>query len=484
MKTYLLPILLLISGSVLGQSYISRDIKSFGAKGDGKTNDHAAFQRAAAFFNARGGNGKLVISKGTYIVGKQKFNKNTTTKSAFEGEALIHLKNIKNLIIEGDKLTKIRYRAGLKFGSFDPNNGKVSKNGNNFFKYSFAAIIKNAIELTECENISILNLELDGNNQGIELGGIWGDVGRQLPHTGILIENSRVITIDNVYSHHFGLDGMMIMNKSGNSKIKDAIIISNSRFEYNARQGLSWVGGNELTVVKSGFNHTGKAGFASSPGAGVDIEAEVGTISNGKFIDCEFINNTGVGLLADSGPSSDCQFINCLFWGVDSWSSWIRKPRFSFTGCTFRGSIVHGFNAEKDRDATVYSNCLFEDVPYKGKEVHGNFLVESNYAKRLRFENCTFKATKKKIAWIAAAPPVSPEEMYQLINCHFIFNGGIDPADNWVSFTHYIRYKDCTFEMNHPEAKKKNMYFHGIGRPYNVDLGGNKYFINKVKVSL
>ena len=46
------------------------DIKDFGAKGDGQTNDHDAFVAAAAAINKQGG-GKLIISPGTYIVGKQ-----------------------------------------------------------------------------------------------------------------------------------------------------------------------------------------------------------------------------------------------------------------------------------------------------------------------------------------------------------------------------------------------------------------------------
>ncbi|RYZ61233.1 MAG: hypothetical protein EOO14_05525 [Chitinophagaceae bacterium] len=67
MKTFLLSLFIFTSTIGYSQAFITRDIKSFGAKGNGRTNDHEAFRKAAAFFNARGGNGKLVISKGTYI---------------------------------------------------------------------------------------------------------------------------------------------------------------------------------------------------------------------------------------------------------------------------------------------------------------------------------------------------------------------------------------------------------------------------------
>ena len=60
-----------LDSGTFAQNNITKTIQSFGAKGDGKTNDTEAFTKAAAFFNDRGGNGTLLISKGIYIVGKQ-----------------------------------------------------------------------------------------------------------------------------------------------------------------------------------------------------------------------------------------------------------------------------------------------------------------------------------------------------------------------------------------------------------------------------
>ena len=56
---------------VLSQTYVTKSILEFGAKGDGKTNDHEAFVKAASFFTQRKGHGKLIIPRGIYIVGKQ-----------------------------------------------------------------------------------------------------------------------------------------------------------------------------------------------------------------------------------------------------------------------------------------------------------------------------------------------------------------------------------------------------------------------------
>jgi hypothetical protein len=60
-------------------------------------------------------------------------------------------------------------------------------------------------------------------------------------------------------------------------------VLINITSEYNARQGLSWVGGKGLTVTNSKFNHTGRATFMSAPGAGVDIEAEESVCRDGMF---------------------------------------------------------------------------------------------------------------------------------------------------------------------------------------------------------
>jgi hypothetical protein len=85
-------------------------------------------------------------------------------------------------------------------------------------------------------------------------------------------------------------------------------------------------------------------------------------------------------------------------------------------------------------------------------------------------------AHKKKIIWMESNPAWKPEEKYQLNNCRLVFMGGIEPSGRWVSLTRNIRYKNCTFEMHHPNADK--FYFNGIGEKYNVDLGGNKYLVN------
>ena len=102
MKFILSGIFFLLFFAAQSQTYIVKDIKSFGAKGDGKTNDQAAFKMASEFFNNRGGNGKLIIPKGIYIVGNQVFTGGQLNKPAYQGEDVLHFTNIKNFSIEGE----------------------------------------------------------------------------------------------------------------------------------------------------------------------------------------------------------------------------------------------------------------------------------------------------------------------------------------------------------------------------------------------
>ena len=437
---------LLVSDRLPAQTLVTKNIRDFGAQADGTTNDTEAFLKAAAFFNQRGGNGKLVIPRGVYIVGKQLFSNGDITKNAYAGVHILDFKNIAHMVIEGDDGTILKYADKLKLGSFDPVTGAIFNDNNPAAPmYKYASEIGNCIGLTNCKNVTIKNLVLDGNNKSIYFGGRYDDKGIQLQHVGIFIRDSHSIFIDKVKANYFGLDGIEIMNAASTSN--DDIHLLNSAFEYNCRQGLSWVGGNFLDVKNCKFSHSGKSGYFSPPGAGVDMEGETGPVSNGSFDNCEFIDNTGCGMLTGGGKVSDCQFNNCTFWGTTNWSTWVVMPRFSFTSCTFYGSIVHGYNSENDADATRYIHCYFEDKPYKGQPPYGNFLIECDGTRRIVFDSCTFVLHTKRLAWVDTNNAKSNEERATLRNCRFVLpkNGSDNKPINYTSlnfFNNATEFKD------------------------------------------
>lgn len=477
MKIISILFLICSSSLIFAQSFITKDIKSFGAKGNGKTNDHAAFKKAEDYFNKRGGYGKLVISKGTYLVGDQKFTGGRSKKPAYDGEDILHFNNVKNLSIEGVSGAVITYKKGLRIGSFSPRTGNVFDHGNNFFRdFSFAANPGTCIYLQNCSYIKISNLSLDGNNQNMILGGVYGDVGRQLPHYGIFIWNSKTVEINNVYAHHFGLDGISVANKETNSP--DSISIINCVFEYNARQGFSWIGGNQVYVKNSKFNHTGKGKFNSPPGAGIDIEAEVGPIKNGVFDSCDFINNTGLGLLALAGDSRECKFTNCNFWGSTNGAIWLNKPGYSFYNCNIYGLMLQGCDADDDGDATKFYECLFEDTIYNGKRTYGNYLLESRNVKRMRFTNCTFISKMKKLVSLSAPDSFTIAERYQLINCLFIIENKNLPPGDFIAITKGVVAINSTFNFKGGEVLQRKYNFGDANPANNPASSGTKILYN------
>lgn len=451
-------LLLLFYGNSLfceAQDYITRDIKSFGAIGNGKVNDHEAFVKAADFFNKRGGNGKLVISKGVYLVGKQINTNGHRGRNKWEGLDVLQFNNIKNLTIEGANGAVLRYIGSMRFGSFDPGTGKARKGEGFFVNPIYAANLGHCIHIIRSENVSVLGLELDGNSFNVNLGGYYGDVGRQLEHYGIMIRDSRSVTVQDVNVHHFALDGIYVGNLK-NSK-PDGIKLLNSKFNYNARQGLSWGGGNELYAKNCQFNHTGKGKFSSAPGAGVDIEAEYGPIRNGTFEDCEFIDATGCCMVADVGDIANVIFNNCTFWSSTTWSIWTKKPGFTFTNCKIYGPVVHGYDSPNEKDATKFINCYFEDKPYNGKQPPEPFLIDTNHKRRMRFENCTVVVNYKKLFWINGSDNLKADEKYQIIDCKLIMNNSKYPQSDYYAVLRGANVKNTTFQLTN-EGKKKGYY--------------------------
>jgi hypothetical protein len=230
----------------------------------------------------------------------------------------------------------------------------------------------------------------------MRIGGQFGDTGWQIPATGLFLEeNSGPETVVNVLSHHHAQDGAMIVGaarRTGRGKVSRLIC------RYNGRQGLSITAGRAYDFADCEFSHTGRSTLYSAPGAGVDIEAERRPIRDLTFTRCKFVDNRGVGMLADSGDSEGAQFADCLFLGTTTWSAWPYKPRFTFTGCTFVGAVVHAYPDADPSRAAKFFNCQFTDDPARsptGKVYVGNGpIVNLATSDNVLFDGCTFRLMK------------------------------------------------------------------------------------------
>lgn len=334
--------------------------EEFGAVGDGETNDTDAFARMSAAVSEIGG-GTIILSKRTYIVGAQTPN---SYPYSFAPAPIMKFEGCSgNLTILGNG-ARLRCADGLRYGTFDPITGAPTQHQMPYTQPGeLATPYEGMIWIERCTGkVEIRDLELDGNSQGLVIGGPFGDTGYQLPATGIYLKNNTGGEhVSGVYTHHHGQDGIYVSSTLDRDK---GTFIENLVSEYNARQGCSVGGGAHYAFVDSKFNHTGRAGLFSDPGAGVDIEAEMNSIRNLSFKGCEFSNNRGVGMLADSGDTADATFENCRFIGTDCYAAWPRMPRFRFANCLFVGCIIQTyFDAANPDDAVQFKSCKFTDDP-------------------------------------------------------------------------------------------------------------------------
>jgi hypothetical protein len=399
-------------------------IKDFGAVADGVTNNTEAFQKASAFLEANGGT--LIIDAGTYIVGKQKLSGSYSAGVSYNAEPILSLLNAKKPIIIKGYNAILKAAPGLKFGSFNPITGEkdsIRKEGN---RSSYNASAFTFISVINCLSITIKGLSLNGNSGKLNIGPAFGPEGIQLSALGIGLYGNKNVTVADCYIHHCALDGIIVAWPG--LKDSDPVYphtITNVKCTYNGRQGLSWVGGNNLTVTDCEFSSTGKAlnkglPVISKPSAGIDIEIENSIIRNGNFINCLVYNNAGPGIISIGHDTYNIHFKKCTFIGTTNSSAYPKSQGFSFNSCTFVGMVQRIFGSADKSKAAFFKDCLFTmsaKMSPDGK-VFGD-TWEFYEGQNIIFDHCTFDAATKHL------PTVNTPEIV-FLNCTFSQNSDKD----------------------------------------------------------
>jgi len=379
--------------------------EKFGAVGDGRTNDTDAFAQMSAAVSAAGG-GKIVLQPTTYVVGRQ--GPDSKSIYSFAPATIMDFDGCTKALMISGQGARLLCAEGLRFGTFDRVTGQptvhqlpYTDTGELAAPYEAMILVRNC-----AGDLQIEDLELDGNSSGLQIGGPYGDTGWQLPGDGIrLTKNTGSERILRVHSHHHARDGLMII---GVADRKASSSVEQLTSEYNARQGCSLVGGRNYTFVNSRFNHTGRAGLMSAPGAGVDLESEYAPIRDISFSGCEFSNNAGVGLISDVGDTAGVTVSNCRLVGTTTWSAWPKMPRFRFIGCQFVGAICNVFANADPVLATQFSNCSFVDDPALSptREVYrpGEAIANLSTSEQVLFDGCRFELKSQLVlpwSWLA-----------------------------------------------------------------------------------
>jgi Pectate lyase superfamily protein len=438
-------------------------VKKFGAKGDGKTNDTEAFRKAARYVNDMASDVILQIPAGVYIVGDQK----AMAGVWLGADNIIELKNCSNIRIEGKNAT-IKYQPNLYFGAFDKVTLQPIATDKAVFlegdKLAYAGVL---INLITCNHITIVGLKLEGNLANAIIGGKYGDAGIQALYSGISIHDSKSIYVRNSTCNNFGLDGITVSNvtPAPTEDINDDIVLENCSFNYNGRQGLSWVGGIGGRIFKCNFVGTGTGKVGSAPAYGIDLESETGLIKNIVIEQCYFYDNANCAIGICIGNISDISINKCKIIATRSWALLINKPKVYINECKIYGSVGYTQPSLNSADAVVYNNCYFADTTFK---TFGKYLVEIDGTGITNFYNCYFKPKEKKAVYFRNYNE-SGKNLPVFQNCIFDVNAkNYAPNDFMGMFVNIALIKN-KFYWNVKESEIKGRHFSLWGIPNEKD---------------
>lgn len=391
------------------------DVRTFGASPSATAAvNSAAFLAASRAINRAGG-GTLYIPAGTYRVGVQE----RRGLRARVPTDIIRIADCRRPVVVSGAGATLKAADGLYYGAFDPRDGRRHDGPRPSRDLAYRVDASVMIQISGCSgSVHVAGLRLDGNLAAYVLGGQWGDTGRQVSGDGLILEgNTGPVTVADIVSYNHGRDGIMLIHYGLTQRSpRFPVVLNDVTCDGNGRQGLSWVGGTQLTVTRGRFTRTGRGKVFSAPGAGVDVEAEGSVCRNGRFVDCKFIDNGGVGFLAESGDNMDIVLENCDFIGTTNWSAWPRKPGIVFRDCLFVGSIVNAYGDADPRRATQFHRCRFHADPALSPTgaVFGPYLANlGGGAENVLMRECEFlaKAPDKALPWTL------PDVRYD--NCRF-----------------------------------------------------------------
>jgi hypothetical protein len=205
--------------------------------------------------------------------------------------------------------------AGCDGLSIDGNGATLSVKGD-FHRDAKATRGLSGLLFEDCRNVSVRNIFLDGNvHRMTRLADL-----PEAPTHGLHFQSCLDVHVDRIEARRFAADGMYVRESKRTDRLgyrtaSRRFTVRNSRFLFNARQGLSVIQLRGGLFESCEFSHTGyidrggRSGpyGAHSPGAGVDIEPNrtpfdrdpVDVLTGDLlFRGCSLVGNAGASLVA------------------------------------------------------------------------------------------------------------------------------------------------------------------------------------------
>ena len=315
---------------------------AYGAVGDGVSDDTAAIQKAIDAVSAAGG-GIVDIPAGHYRI-----NTLYQTGKSYEKAGLVLKSNI---------IVRINDNAVLE----------AIPNGERSYQM---------FSITHVDNVHIIGGTLIGDRDHHTSS--IGETGY-----GVRITDASNVVIENLHAGEFWGDGLFLGEDSKN------ITIYNVVCDHNRRQGMSIVGGQNVKILNSKFNHSD----GTPPKSGLDIEPEgdLPVVKDVEIRNCEFSgsstgfvvgnhysnsvaanitfadnivrdNRTGINLVGLQGGKiigntvyHDQSTENDTHWGIRLRNSGVHAT----SNVTVSGNTIYGANII---DSTGESNTIQDNV--------------------------------------------------------------------------------------------------------------------------
>jgi hypothetical protein len=321
-----------------------------------------ALHAASQYIQTNSG-GTLLFPRGGYLIGKQTFQGTLldgVTPCAYGAHEVVTIKNCMRPVKLSGYGAVLRTAPGLKWGSFNHNDGsRYDPPSLPFLDYDYYGYIFRAMFNLEGNlgGVIIEGFELDGNNTRLQLGGHFGDSDRQLEGAGMWLKDNAFLDLKDLYIHHQTNDGIIVSTarNQGEGAVRQPVTLDNVRCRNNGRNGMSPVGVNMLHAQNSDFSDQGQAFntvsselVRSSPGAGVDIEANFSRNRNLIFDNITALGNYQNGITMASGDSRGVLIRRSKIEGFT-----IGRPDVTFEDCTVIGYCTAALSETDQYKATV-----------------------------------------------------------------------------------------------------------------------------------